>query len=400
MKCRYCNNTLAPQRGLTVGEFCCEEHRNAFEFEASNAEPRGLEDLGLAAPPNLIASEFGPVAPSSLAEHRIAISPDAEFGASGELLPEPVSDAIEFNERPAASERLGSGPEEDSDWYKEQVARAPRDPVTQVISSWRWLTAVWKNAPFELKVITLLLPVLLAVAVTPSKPRVSVAPRGASKLRQMLHQPWLDQKWKVMQQNISNRAAVAFTDDFRSGLDAWNSHSKLTSTWSYDAAGFVEPGPLAIFKPTTDLSDYHFEFLGEIDRRAMGFAFRAKNLDNYYAVKFVTVQPGPLPVVHLVRYAVINGRAGSRVEKPLPLTARPDMFYRVAVDVRGGDFTIRVQDQIVDFWSDNRLRRGGVGFFCERGERARLRWVEVTHQYDMLGKLCAFLAPYGMEESN
>ncbi|MGD0436149.1 MAG: hypothetical protein ABSB86_06775, partial [Bryobacteraceae bacterium] len=306
---------------------------------------------------------------------------------------------VECQESPVARDRIELSPEEVSDGYGEQVAASPVGLVTRIVHSWRWLASAWKNAPFELKVVTLLLPVLLAVAIAPSRPRLSVspvtAPAAKNKVRRMLAQ-----KWKVVQQNISGRAAVVFSDDFRSGLDAWNSHSKLTSTWSYDASGFVEPGPLAIFKPTTDLTDYRFEYLGEIDRKAMGFAFRAKNLDNYYAVKFVIVQPGPLPTVHMVRYAVINGKAGPRVEKPLPITARADMFYRVSVDAHGGDFTLLVQDQVVDFWSDNRLRRGGVGFFCDRGERARLRWVEVTHQYDALGKLCAFLAPYDIEGSN
>ncbi len=368
MNCRYCHNTLTPLRSLTDGEFCCDEHRIAYEWEAANT----LD-------PKAILADGEPAAP------QMAMSQDAEIP----VVAEPVQETA------GAKEAVEATPQEDSAWYKEQVAGAPLNPLTQAVNTWRWLTAVWKNAPFELKVITLLLPVLVAVAITPSKPRPIAAPEAGLKMRQMV-----DQKWKYVQQNISNRAAIAFTDDFRSGLDAWNSHSKLTRSWSYDAAGFVEPGPLAIFKPTADLSDYRFEFLGEIDHRAMGFAFRAKNLDNYYAVKFVTVQPGPLPVVHILRYAVINGREGPRVEKPLPLTTRADMFYRVAVDVRGGDFTILVQDQVVDFWSDNRLRQGGVGFFCARGERARLRWVEVTHQYDALGKLCAFLAPYSIEESN
>src|SRR5579864_7144884 len=31
MKCRYCNVALAPLRSLTDGEFCCDEHRQAFE---------------------------------------------------------------------------------------------------------------------------------------------------------------------------------------------------------------------------------------------------------------------------------------------------------------------------------------------------------------------------------
>ena len=64
------------------------------------------------------------------------------------------------------------------------------------------------------------------------------------------------------------------------------------------------------------------------------------------------------------------------------------------------DFTIVAQGQVVDFWSDNRIRKGGVGFFCGRGEKARVRWVEVSHQYDALGRLCAYLAPYGFEGRN
>jgi hypothetical protein len=38
--------------------------------------------------------------------------------------------------------------------------------------------------------------------------------------------------------------------------------------------------------------------------------------------------------------------------------------------------------------------------FANRGERARLRWVEVSHQYDALGRVCAYLAPYGIEGRN
>ncbi len=42
------------------------------------------------------------------------------------------------------------------------------------------------------------------------------------------------------------------------------------------------------------------------------------------------------------------------------------------------------------------LQHGGIGFFSARGEESRVRWVQVTHQYDMLGRLCAYLAPYNI----
>jgi hypothetical protein len=95
-------------------------------------------------------------------------------------------------------------------------------------------------------------------------------------------------------------------------------------------------------------------------------------------------------------YAVVNGVEGPRTRTPLPLLVRQDTLYRVRVDVRGSQFTVYVQGQMVTHWSDERLKSGGIGFFSAKGEQARLRWVEVQHQYDALGRLCAFLAPYGL----
>jgi hypothetical protein len=249
-----------------------------------------------------------------------------------------------------------------------------------------------------LKLVTIVLPVLAALAVTGSFPKVPIKTIAPEQMAQV--EKVVNEHWKNLNQTISNRAAISYADDFRSGLDAWESRSNLTTSWSYDVAGFVRPGPLAIFKPTLDLVDYRFEFLGEIDQRAMGWVFRAEDLNNYYAMKFVVVKPGPLPLVDMVHYAVINGKEGPHVHKPLPMTVRADMLYRVLMDVRGADFTVIAQGQVVDFWTDHRLQHGGVGFFANRGERARLRWLEVSHQYDALGRVCAYLAPYGIEGRN
>jgi len=297
--------------------------------------------------------------------------------------PKPIEFTATDSEQPPASESETG-----------EAAKIPH-PAPAIPGSWRWMKDAWRTAPADLRTMAVLIPLLLAVAVSGSIPKVTM-PRVTSFTLQNL----MADHWKNLHQTISSRAAVEFADDFRSGLDAWDSRSNLTTSWSYDATGFVQPGPLAVFKPTVDLSDYRFEFLGEIDQKGMGCAFRASDLNNYYAVKFVVVKPGPMPLVHLVRYAVINGKEGPHVEKPLPLTTRADMLYRVQLDVRGSDFTIMAQGQVVEFWSDNRLQRGGVGFFCNRGEKARVRWVEVSHQYDALGRLCAYLAPLGVEGRN
>jgi hypothetical protein len=403
MRCRYCNIALATSRSFVDGEFCCDDHRQRFEldhraeqdarfesgerFEPEEAfEPEAISGTSvtsnfthaISAALQMLRSRF---------ERRAASADEIGFAPAAET---PAEHAFEAEAVSAAS-----APMEDS-------AETAVAPGPETAGSWRWMIAAWKRAPRDLKLVSLLLPVLLVVAITGSVPSVPIkqlAPQNLDQMQGQL-QKVVEDHWKNLNQTISDRAAVSYADDFRSGLDAWESRSNLTRSWSYDASGFVRPGPLAVFKPTVDLTDYRFEFLAEIDQKALGWAFRAQDLNNYYAMKFVVVKPGPLPLVHIVRYAVINGKEGPHVDKPLPMTVRTDMLYRIQVNTRGGDFTILAQGQVVDFWSDNRLQHGGVGFFCNRGERARLRWVEVSHQYDALGRLCAYLAPYGIEGRN
>jgi hypothetical protein len=170
----------------------------------------------------------------------------------------------------------------------------------------------------------------------------------------------------------------------------------VATEWSFDATGFVRPGPLALYRPSMNLTDYQVQFLGMIDKKAMSWVVRAADFDNYYVVKLEVLKPGPLPTIGVTRYAVVNGQASARADVVAPIDARNDMLYRVRLDVRGDDFSLAVQGQMIDAWSEPRLPRGGIGFFSARGEESRLRWVQVTHQYDMLGRLCAYLAPYNI----
>jgi hypothetical protein len=393
MRCRYCNTALAPSRTFVDGEFCCDDHRQAFETDSLSATVRQPVKQTVSAALQMLRRRFAPHPP--LATEPEPPNPELEFAPELEAESVPgVAAYAEAHEEPAQ----GSS---DQGAANDAAGPAPR-PRRETAGSWRRLKTAWKGAPRDLKLVTSALPVLLVAALIGAVPKAPIGrltPQNLDQLQGQV-QKVVEDQWKNLNQTVSNRAAIEYTDDFRSGLDAWESRSNLTRSWSYDAAGFVRPGPLAIFKPTVDLSDYRFEFLAEIDQKAMGWAFRAEDLNNYYAMKFVVEKPGPLPLVHIVRYAVINGKQGPAIDKPLPMTVRTDMLYRVQVNVRGGDFTILTQGQVVDFWSDNRLRHGGVGFFCNRGERARLRWVEVSHQYDALGRLCAYLAPYGLEGRN
>ncbi len=274
--------------------------------------------------------------------------------------------------------------------------REPPESGAEKAHLWTHAVDFWNRAPRDLKILAFALPVLLGLTLHPSLPKVrAAAPAAAVGVERNLQHAF-NAQWANVRQTMLDRAAVALSEDFRSGLDEWISRDDATAAWSFDATGFVRPGPLALYRPSMELTDYQLQFLGMLDKQALSWVARAADYDNFYVIKLNVLKAGPLPTIGLTRYAVVNGVADSRADIIAPIDARADMLYRVRLDVHGNDFTLSVQDQMVDSWSEPRLRHGGIGFFSARGEESRLRWVQITHQYDMLGRLCAYLAPYNI----
>ena len=224
-----------------------------------------------------------------------------------------------------------------------------------------------------------LLALPLAYRVQPELPNVKGKPGAAGS---------------EFEQMIASRAAVHCFDNFRGGLGAWSGGANWARSWKYGVSGLVEPGQLALYSPTVALRDYDVEFLAQIGRRSLNWVVRAADVKNYHAMRIVITRPGPLPLASIVRYAVVNGQEQAAAVLPLPMAVPNDMLFQVRTEVRGSDYTTYVQGQVVDHFSDSRRSAGGVGFFSPAGDRSHLHWVEVNHQYDYLGRLCALLAPY------
>ncbi|MEO8050093.1 MAG: hypothetical protein ABI833_06720 [Acidobacteriota bacterium] len=266
--------------------------------------------------------------------------------------------------------------------------------------AWTLAADFWQRAPRDLKLLAIAIPILLGLALRPSLPKVRVtAPASTEGISKNLGDG-LRQQFVNVRNTVSQRAAVSLNEDFRSGLDDWQTRSVVSTGWSFDANGFVKPGTLALYRPSLGLGDYDMEFLGLIDKKALSWVVRAKDFDNYYVVKLVVTKPGPLPTIGITRYAVIDGKAQPSVDTIAAINARPDVLYRVSMDVHDDTFLLSLQGNVVDNWTEPRLKTGGVGFFASRGEESRLRWLQVTHQYDMLGRLCAYLAPYNIPTTN
>jgi hypothetical protein len=198
--------------------------------------------------------------------------------------------------------------------------------------------------------------------------------------------------WAKLKEQVANRAQVDLFEDFSAGLDAWQSGDNLAETWSYDKNGFVNPGALSLFAPSMHLTNYDLDALVQIETKGLGLVFRAAGLRNYQAVQVLAEGSAPMPALVVERYSVVGGQASRPVRVPCPSRFQADTLYRVHLQVRRDAFSLYIQGQLVDYWSDKRLRAGGVGLFCGPGEHARVAWIRVSQNTDSLGRMCSLLA--------
>lgn len=189
---------------------------------------------------------------------------------------------------------------------------------------------------------------------------------------------------------IRSYATVKLQDDFKSGLGSWAPSGSSGRDWTFKD-GFARPAKLRLWKGSLTLADYSLEFVSEIEQKGLGWAYRAKDSRNYYANKIVITKPGPLPTANLVRYAMVNGIQRNHSSTPLNMTLRRDTLYKVQMTVKGADFSTAVNGQMVETWSDESLRTGGVGFFADNGEVASLRYVQLTDKDTVIGRFLSYL---------
>jgi hypothetical protein len=151
--------------------------------------------------------------------------------------------------------------------------------------------------------------------------------------------------------------------------------------WSNDWAGEAASRrgrQIALYRASQNVADYRFDIQAQIESRALGWVFRAKNPQNYHVAKLEVLKPGLNPTVALIRFSVIDGEESARTQIPLPMPVRVDTLYRVRTEASGDRFSIWVNDQLIQQWSDDRIRVGGVGLYTEKNERASVRNVAVT----------------------
>jgi hypothetical protein len=145
------------------------------------------------------------------------------------------------------------------------------------------------------------------------------------------------------------------------------------SDWKVDVAG-VRPGALALFAPSLAMVDYDLEFLARIDQKSLSWVFRASDEQNYH---LATISISPQGRT-FTRSSVIEDAPGLSVTTPVRQVGNPKSAITILTKVRGNDFTVSIDGETIERWSDNRLAIGGVGFLGAPEKRARLYWVRLV----------------------
>jgi hypothetical protein len=182
---------------------------------------------------------------------------------------------------------------------------------------------------------------------------------------------------------VAARASLRLEENFDAGLDNWVGD---LSEWKVDAAG-AHTGALALFVPSIELIDYDFEFLARMEARSLTWVFRAEEITDYHAASLAI---GPDGSLTFDRWSVAGGVAGARFTKPLGIRAQPQppqaksrkapprKAVTVTTRVNGNRFSVSLDGEPVDQWTDNRLTIGGIGFASAPEDRARIYWVHIA----------------------
>jgi hypothetical protein len=109
----------------------------------------------------------------------------------------------------------------------------------------------------------------------------------------------------------------------------------------------------------------------------VGWIFRAKDVANYYAMRIQVLSHAPSLKLSLEHFTVQLGNEGAHSEKVL-VFPRNDPALRVKLDVTGPSFTLYLQGNAVDYWTDTRLTSGSFGLYEEWNRAADVRSVRMS----------------------
>lgn len=145
------------------------------------------------------------------------------------------------------------------------------------------------------------------------------------------------------------------------------SSSQVNATsWSHQP---VSPSgrSLTLYEPSRAESDYRMEFSWVPDAAGVGWVFRTRDRNNYYAARLSLEQRGAESALVVEHFGVVEGTENPHSRKVIPLK-NATALIKVHMDAIGSAFKLFVEDNLADSWTGTRLERGALGFYDD-GDR-------------------------------
>jgi hypothetical protein len=217
---------------------------------------------------------------------------------------------------------------------------------------------------------------VLAKAATPSLPTQFVAPSFS------LHSPedqFLARYWPQILFAAIAVVAVACMIWGLSGPPAARSASSSTvnsASWSHQS---VAPSgrSLTVYQPSSAESNYRMEFSWVPDAAGVGWVFRNRDRNNYYAARLSLQQRGADAVLVAEHFSVIAGAESAHARKVIPLQ-NPAGLLKIQMDAAGSAFKLTIDDKPADSWTDARLGTGALGFYADGDHLPKLLALSFT----------------------
>jgi len=109
------------------------------------------------------------------------------------------------------------------------------------------------------------------------------------------------------------------------------------------------------------------EFSWVPDASGVGWVFRARDSNNYYAARLSLQQRDGESVLVSEHFGVSEGTENPHSQKVIPLH-NTTALIKVHMDAIGSAFKLFVEDDLADSWTGTRLETGALGFYAD-GDR-------------------------------
>ena len=152
--------------------------------------------------------------------------------------------------------------------------------------------------------------------------------------------------------------------------------SVSSASWSHQS---VSPSgrSLTLYEPSRSEADYRMEFSWIPDAAGVGWVFRTRDGNNYYAVRLSLQQQGAESVLVAEHFGVLEGTESTHSRKVIPLK-NATALIKVHMDAIGSAFKLFVEDDLADSWTGTRLNSGALGFYDDGGHLAKLLALSFT----------------------